>query len=77
MTLFYVPFSSLSLHPEDAELIINTFVASARDQCRFRRGQQTNLLAAAGVFIPRGQVGIQVIPPVSPPPEFINAGSFA
>ena len=64
--IVYVPFSPYRYLQRYAEIILNTFVSSAA----INAGSQAVLkqpTGGAGVFIPVGS-GIQVIPPISPPP---------
>jgi protein involved in polysaccharide export with SLBB domain len=64
--IVYVPFSPYRYLVKYAEVIINTFVsASAINAGTSVFTKQPT--AGAGIFIPVGS-GIQVIPPVSPPP---------
>jgi protein involved in polysaccharide export with SLBB domain len=64
--IVYVPFSPYRYLQKYAELIINTFVASAAINAG-SAAVNKQPTGGAGVFIPVGS-GIQVIPPVSPPP---------
>jgi len=64
--IVYVPFSPYRYLQRYAEMVVNTFVASSA----INAGTQLvakQPTAGAGVFIPVGS-GIQVIPPVAPPP---------
>ena len=64
--IVYVPFSPYRYIDKYIELVINTFVSASA----INAGSQAVLkqpTAGAGVFIPVGS-GINVIPPVSPPP---------
>jgi len=64
--IVYVPFSPYRYLQKYVELALNTFVSAAA----INAGSQAVLKqpsGAAGVFIPVGS-GVQVIPPVSPPP---------
>ena len=64
--IVYVPFSPYRYLVKYAEVIVNTFVsASAINAGTAAFTKQPT--AGAGIFIPIGS-GIQVIPPVSPPP---------
>lgn len=64
--IVYVPLSPYRYLQRYAELIINTFVSSAAINAGTASvGVQQS--GAAGIFIPVGS-GIQVIPPVTPPP---------
>jgi polysaccharide biosynthesis/export protein len=65
--IVYVPFSPYRYLVKYAEIILNTFVSSAA----INAGSAAVLkqpTGGAGIFIPVGS-GIQVIPPVSPPPR--------
>lgn len=64
--IVYVPFSPYRYIQRYAEIILNTFVSSAA----INAGSKAVLkqpTGGAGIFIPVGS-GIQVIPPVAPPP---------
>ena len=64
--IVYVPFSPYRYLQRYAEIILNTFASSAA----INAGSQAVLkqpTGGAGVFIPVGS-GIQVIPPIAPPP---------
>jgi hypothetical protein len=64
--IVYVPFSPYRYIDKYIELVINTFVSAAA----INAGSQAVLkqqTAGAGVFIPVGS-GINIIPPVNPPP---------
>jgi protein involved in polysaccharide export with SLBB domain len=64
--IVYVPFSPYRYIQRYAEIILNTFVSSAA----INAGSQavlTQPTGGAGIFIPVGS-GVQIIPPVSPPP---------
>ena len=64
--IVYVPFSPYRFLVKYAEIILNTFVSSAA----INAGSAAVLKqpsGGAGIFIPVGS-GIQIIPPVSPPP---------
>jgi polysaccharide biosynthesis/export protein len=64
--IVYVPFSPYRYLQRYAEIILNTFVSSAA----INAGSKAVLkqpTGGAGIFIPVGS-GIQVIPPVAPPP---------
>lgn len=64
--IVYVPLSPYRYLERYAELIVNTFVSSAAINAGSKAvGQQS--AGGAGIFIPVGS-GIQVIPPVNPPP---------
>jgi len=65
--IVYVPFSPYRYLQRYAELILNTFVSASAINAGssvFANKQA----GAAGVFIPVGS-GVQVLPPVSPPPR--------
>jgi hypothetical protein len=64
--IVYVPWSRCRYLERYLELIMNTFVSSAA----INAGSSTvgsRAAGAAGVFIPVGS-GIQIVPPLSPPP---------
>ena len=65
--IVYVPFSPYRYLQRYAELILNTFVSASAinaGSSLFANKQA----GAAGVFIPVGS-GVQILPPVSPPPR--------
>jgi len=63
--IVYVPFAPYRYLTKYAQLVVDTFVSSAA----INGG--TSLIGqpkgAAGVFIPVGS-GVQILPPISPPP---------
>jgi hypothetical protein len=64
--IVYVPFSPYRYIVKYAQIILNTFASSAAINAGTKAvGGQT--IGGAGIFIPVGS-GIQIIPPVSPPP---------
>jgi protein involved in polysaccharide export with SLBB domain len=64
--IVYVPFSPYRYLQRYLEIILNTFASSAAINAGSRAVVKTPT-GGAGVFIPVGS-GIQVIPPISPPP---------
>ena len=64
--IVYVPFSPFRYLQRYLEVILNTFVSSAAINAGSRAVGERQI-AGAGVFIPVGS-GVQIIPPVSPPP---------
>ena len=62
--IVYVPFSPYRYIEKYAELILNTFVASAAINAG-SAAVNRQPTGGAGVFIPVGS-GIQVIPPINP-----------
>jgi polysaccharide biosynthesis/export protein len=67
--IVYVPFSPYRYLYRYVQLAIQTFVSSAAINAGTRAVGQTTVggTGAAGVFIPVGS-GIQITPPISPPP---------
>ena len=64
--IVYVPFSPYRYIEKYLELVLNTFVSAAAINAGERAVTKTPT-AGAGVFIPVGS-GVQIIPPVNPPP---------
>jgi protein involved in polysaccharide export with SLBB domain len=64
--IVYVPFSPYRYLEKYLELVVNTFASAAAINAGSRIENKQNG-AGAGVFIPVGS-GINVIPPVNPPP---------
>jgi hypothetical protein len=64
--IVYVPFSPYRYIQRYLEIILNTFVSSAAINAG-SKAVLTQPTGGAGVFIPVGS-GIQVIPPIAPPP---------
>jgi protein involved in polysaccharide export with SLBB domain len=64
--IVYVPFSPFRYLTHYAQLIVDTFVSSAAINAGSAAVPQ-RAITGAGIFIPVGS-GIQVIPPISPPP---------
>ena len=65
--IVYVPFSPYRYLKQYAELILNTFVSASAINAGSAAVPHAASAGAAGVFIPVGS-GVQIIPPVSPPP---------
>ena len=65
--IVYVPFSPYRYLQRYAELILNTFVSSAAINAGSAAVPHPSGSGAAGVFIPVGS-GVQIIPPINPPP---------
>ena len=65
--IVYVPFSPYRYLQRYVELVINTFASAAAINAGTRVVNQNTQNGAAGVFIPVGS-GVQILPPVSPPP---------
>jgi hypothetical protein len=64
--IVYVPFSPYRYLVRYVELAVDTFVSSAAINAGIR-ATGVPQTGGAGVFIPVGS-GVQIIPPVSPPP---------
>jgi hypothetical protein len=62
----YVPFSPYRYIEKYLELVLNTFVSAAAINAG-ERAVTKQPTAGAGVFIPVGS-GVQILPPVNPPP---------
>ncbi len=65
--IVYVPFAPYRYLIKYAQLALDTFVSSVAINAGVRAVGPTTTTGATGVFIPVGS-GIQVIPPVAPPP---------
>jgi polysaccharide export outer membrane protein len=65
--IVYVPFSPYRYIQRYLEVILNTFVSSAAINAGSQAVLKQPSQGGAGIFIPVGS-GIQVIPPVTPPP---------
>jgi protein involved in polysaccharide export with SLBB domain len=64
--IVYVPFSPYRYIEKYLELVLNTFVSAAAINAG-ERAVTKQPTAGAGVFIPVGS-GVQILPPVNPPP---------
>jgi polysaccharide export outer membrane protein len=64
--IVYVPFSPYRYLTKYIELVLNTFVSSAAINAGSQAVSKPNT-GGAGVFIPVGS-GINIVPPVNPPP---------
>lgn len=65
--IVYVPLAPYRYIQRYAELVVNTFVSSSAINAGSAAVSKGSATGGAGVFIPVGS-GIQVIPPVAPPP---------
>jgi polysaccharide export outer membrane protein len=65
--IVYVPFSPYRYLQRYAELILNTFVSASAINAGLQAVPHAAGTGATGVFIPVGS-GVQIIPPVNPPP---------
>jgi protein involved in polysaccharide export with SLBB domain len=65
--IVYVPFSPYRYLRRYAEVILDTFVSSAAINAGSRAVTKPGEGYGLGVFIPAGS-GVQIVPPVSPPP---------
>lgn len=65
--IVYVPFSPYRYLQRYAEVILNTFVSASAINAGSYAVTKPGARFSGGVFIPAGS-GVQVVPPVSPPP---------